>query len=187
MRPHVLRIVISSTLLLAVPAAAQFGSFPIRIPTTKSEAQALTDPGCKTSKKGKGAAILGKIAGNAASRTLNRTSMSRFVPVSEFSSTLTQSIACRLDPEEQKKAAVATDEALRGNKVGKSTTWQSDTRENVTGTSTVTAAAAPPPGGPAKTKCMIVTDFIIVDGEETRAEKKMCKAPGEARYSIATA
>ncbi len=167
-------------------AYAQFGSFPFPVPTSKAQADALTDPGCAVPKKKKGLAVLGKIAGNAAGRALSKTAMSRFIPMSEFTTTLTEGIACRLDPVEQKQAASATDEALRGNKVGTSTTWASESRGNVTGTSTVTAMA-PPPAGERKTKCMIVTDVVIVDGEETTAEKRMCKGPGQPRYVIASA
>lgn len=173
-------------LLLAVPAQAQFGSLPFPIPTSKAEADALTDPGCKVPKKKKGLAVLGKIAGEVAGRQFSKIGAARFVPVSTFTTTLTQGIACRLDPQEQEKAATATDDALRGNKVGTSATWTSDTRSNVTGTSTVTAAA-PAPAGAGKTRCMIVTDVVIVDGEEVRADKKMCKGPGQPRYVIAEA
>jgi surface antigen len=172
--------------MVASSANAQFGSFPFPVPTSKAQADALTDPGCAVPKKKKGLAVLGKIAGNVAGRALSKTAMSRFVPMSEFTTTLTEGIACRLDPEEQKQAATATDEVLRGNKVGASTTWTSESRQNVTGTSTVTASA-PPPAGERKTKCMIVTDVVIVDGEETKAEKRMCKGPGQPRYVIANA
>jgi hypothetical protein len=34
--------------------------------------------------------------------------------------------------------------------------------------------------------CITVTDIVIIEGEETRAEKRMCRAPGSARYSIIT-
>lgn len=168
----------------AAPAQAQFGSFPFPIPTSKSQADSMMDPGCKVPKKKKGSAILGQIVGKVAGDQLSRTGMSRFVPVSQFTSTITQSIACRLDPQEQEKAATATDAALAKPKVGNSSSWTSATRQNVTGTSTVTARADPPPGE-AKTRCMMVTDIVIVDGEEVRAEKKMCKGPGEPRYTIA--
>ncbi len=178
--------VILCVALCAAPASAQFGSFPFPIPTSKAQADALTDPGCKVPKKKKGAAIFGQIIGKAAGNQLSRTGMGRFLPVSQFTTTLTQGIACRLDPQEQEKAASATDAALVKPKVGSSSSWTSATRQNVTGTSMVTAKADPPPGQ-AKTRCMMVTDIVIVDGEEVRAEKKMCKGPGEPRYQIAQA
>ena len=82
-------------------------------------------------------------------------------------------------------------------------TWQSETRPNVTGTSTVTAVetpanasrtstvvaaeapaeALPTAAAPAETSpCLTVTDVIIVDGEETRAPKRMCRRPPTNRY-----
>jgi hypothetical protein len=32
---------------------------------------------------------------------------------------------------------------------------------------------------------MTVNDFVIVDGEETRVSKRMCKGPGDTRYVLA--
>jgi hypothetical protein len=34
---------------------------------------------------------------------------------------------------------------------------------------------------------MNVTDFVIVDGQETKVTKRMCKEPGQKRYMIAEA
>ena len=34
-------------------------------------------------------------------------------------------------------------------------------------------------------QCITVTDVIIVKGEETRADKRMCRRPPAARYTIA--
>ena len=172
------------------PLAAQFGPFsvtrtkPESPPPPQTSQQAATanagDSGCKSPKKKKGAALFGAIVGNIAGNVVVRTGAMRFIPVSQFSTTISEAIACRLDPDEQQKAATATDEALRTEKIGRSAEWSSDTRQNVTGTSTVTTKVAAENG----TKCMMVTDVIIVDGEETRAEKKMCKGPGEKRYVL---
>jgi surface antigen len=96
------------------------------------------------------------------------------VPVAEM---LGEAIASLLDQCEQQKAAVATDEALRGG-VGTSVEWQSDTRPGVTGRSEVTAREQETGGG----DCMTVTDIVIVDGEETRAPKRMCRRPPSTRY-----
>ena len=62
-----------------------------------------------------------------------------FVPSAQFSDVLATEIACRLDPQEQEKAAAATDEVTRGGAVGTTAEWQSDTRPGVRGRSTVTA------------------------------------------------
>ncbi len=81
-----------------------------------------------------------------------------------------------LDRCEQEQAAAATEEAVRGG-VGTTATWTSETRPNVTGASVVTAAATSSDG-----ECLTVTDVVIVDGEETRADKRMCRRPPSNRY-----
>jgi hypothetical protein len=49
----------------------------------------------------------------------------------------------------------------------------------VTGSSTVTAAATPLADG---NPCMTVTDIVIIDGQETRAPKRMCRQPPSNRF-----
>ena len=65
--------------------------------------------------------------------------------------------------------------------VGASSAWTSETRENVSGTSTVVARNDNDQGG---MQCITVSDVIIVNGEETTADKRMCRKPGSARYSL---
>jgi surface antigen len=108
---------------------------------------------------------LGHIGGSAASVIL---------PVGSL---LGDAIMNLLDCDEQQKAATATEEAVRGG-VGTTTTWRSETRPNVTGSSTVTAADNSSPQG----QCVTITDIVIVDGEETRAPKRMCRRPPSDRY-----
>jgi hypothetical protein len=60
--------------------------------------------------------------------------------------------------------------------------WTSLTREDVSGTSTVAASDETNADG---LQCITVTDVIIVKGEETRADKRMCRRPPAARYAIA--
>ena len=48
----------------------------------------------------------------------------------------------------------------------------------MTGSSTVTALEQEPGGG----ECMTVTDIIIIDGQETRAPKRMCRRPPSNRF-----
>ena len=91
---------------------------------------------------------------------------------------LGDAIAGLLDCDEQAKAAAATERAL-GEGVGATTRWTSTTRPGVSGSSTVTAAARTSDGG----DCMTVTDVVIVDGEETRAPKRMCRRPPSNRYA----
>lgn len=142
---------------------------------------------CDKGKKGdKGRGVLGGILGSAVEDLARSVRLPSFVPVPEFSDQLTESIACRLDPEEQKQAAEATLAATRGDDtgtpppVGASATWTSTTRKDVSGTSTVTRRDAE--GRSAD--CITVTDVVIIEGEESRADKRMCRAPGSARYSI---
>jgi surface antigen/Spy/CpxP family protein refolding chaperone len=89
---------------------------------------------------------------------------------------LGDAIARRLNRCEQEQAAAATEEAVRGG-VGTTATWTSETRPAVTGTSVVTAAETSSDG-----ECLTVTDIIIVDGEETRAPKRMCRRPPSTRF-----
>ncbi|NQV94808.1 MAG: hypothetical protein HQ482_06700, partial [Sphingomonadales bacterium] len=90
------------------------------------------------------------------------------------------SIACRLDPDEQLQAAEATRSVTRSEQIGTSSQWTSQTRVGVSGSSTATAKTQTSDG----TSCMTITDIAIVDGEESRVSKRMCKAPGEARYIV---
>ena len=106
--------------------------------------------------------------------------------MAEVSDQLTNAIACRLDPEEQKQAAEATLAATRGDdtgaaEVGASASWTSATREDVSGSSTVVGRNDDDTTG---VECITVTDVIIVKGEETTANKRMCRPPGSARYSL---
>ncbi len=181
--------VLAVSLLLPAPSLAQFGGLgsmikkkPAATPTTDSStATPAKSTGCDTPKKKKTSAILGQIAGNVGGNMLGRTGIARFVPVAAFSSLLSDAIACRLDEKEQKQAAAATSEVTRGEKVGKTVEWTSDTRKDVKGKSTVTQQTASADG----TKCMMVADVIIVNGEETRVDKKMCRAKGAPGYTLA--
>ncbi|MFT7359018.1 hypothetical protein [Parasphingorhabdus sp.] len=93
---------------------------------------------------------------------------------------LSQSVACRLYPEEQEQAAEATQEATRSGEIGKTVEWQSTVRENVSGSSTVSSRNQRADGTP----CMVLADIVIVDGEELRVSKTMCKLPGSDHYTI---
>lgn len=82
-----------------------------------------------------------------------------------------------LDCDEQVQAANATELAVQGG-VGTTSTWASETRPGVTGSSTVTAMEEEPGGG----ACITVTDIVIIDGEETRVPKRMCRRPPSNRF-----
>lgn len=173
-------------------ASAQLGGLvPRDVRNVMKDAQA-SDSGCEEGKKKSvGSRVLGGILGRTTRNAANKSGVSRWVPVSTYSDQLSESIACRLDPEEQAQAADATLRATRSDvyageepderpTIGSSASWKSETRKNVRGTSTVTAREDT--GGDLD--CITVTDVIIVEGEETKADKRMCRAPGSRRYSI---
>lgn len=180
------RIALAAGLMAAIaapiPAEAQLGGL---FDSTRRGAEKADN--CGKGKKGdRGRGALGGLLGGAVKEITRSARLPSFVPVPEFSDQLSESIACRLDPEEQKQAAEATLTVTRTDseeavpQVGASASWTSATRENVSGTSTVTSREA----SRGDLDCITVTDVVIIEGEETRAEKRMCRAPGSARYSI---
>lgn len=187
-------------LIAGMPAQAQFGGLLGSIGRSSSNAAQPTAQQCPNGKqKSVGASILGGIARSATRRVGGR--FAQFVPLPEFAELLTGAIACQLDNKEQKQAADATLAATRGDeagmvKVGDSAEWTSGSRKDVKGRSTIVAVEQAPanPGtgkGKAKgtqlasaTQCITVSDVVIVNGEETTANKRMCKAPGQARYTL---
>lgn len=166
----------------ALPAQAQLGGL-----FNSGKRGAEKADSCGKGKKGdKGRGVIGGLLGGAVDNLARSARLPSFVPVPDFADQITESIACKLDPEEQKQAAEATLSATRTEdpealpEVGASAQWSSNTRENVAGTSTVTSREA----SSGNADCITVTDVVIIEGEETRAEKRMCRAPGSARYSI---
>lgn len=164
------------------PAEAQLGNI-----FSSGKRGADRADSCGKGKKGdKGRGIMGGLLGGAVNELARSARLPSFLPVPEFSDQLTDSIACRLDPEEQKQAADATLAATRAAEegtvpeVGASAEWTSNTRSDVSGTSTVTSRDATS----GDLDCITVTDVVIIEGEEARADKRMCRAPGSARYSI---
>ena len=174
---------------LAAPAEAQFGGV-FGGSRNRSSNNNQQDK-CAESNRSTGSRVAGGILGSIASNVVgNPGGLLTYVPVAGLTDQLTASIACRLDPEEQQQAADATLEATRAAdgteegspEVGQMAMWTSETREDVSGTSTVTASDQQ--ANDDGLQCIRVTDVIIVDGEETRAEKRMCRRP-PARYAIA--
>ena len=172
--------------LAPVPAQAQFRLRDLTR-NAVNDAQS-SDSGCEDGKsKSVGSKVLGGLLGRTARRAASDTGVSRWVPVAGFSDQLTESIACRLDPEEQEQAAEATLEATRsaedseeGPEIGSTASWKSNTRDGVSGRSTVVGRDA----NLSDMDCITVTDVVIVKGEETTANKRMCRPPGKRRYSI---
>ena len=123
-------------------------------------------------------AIAGQIAGTALGRSGIPSSVAGvYIPVQSLvSEGITRILTCK----EQKQAATATQSAVRGG-VGSSSSWTSESRANVTGTSTVDSQSRRADGS----SCLAVTDVVIVNGEETRETKTMCRAPGASGYTLA--
>jgi hypothetical protein len=169
---------------LAAPAHAQFGGMLSSLGRSSQK----TSDGCpKGKKRSAGSQIFGSIAGSVAGSAAARAGVSGWVPIAGLTDQLTAAIACKLDPEEQKQAAQATLDATRGEgdaaevAVGSSASWTSGTRNDVSGTSTVIARNDVDEGG---LQCIMVSDVIIVSGEETRADKRMCRKPPAVRYAL---
>lgn len=176
-------------------ANAQLGGLvPRDVRNVMNDAQA-TDSGCEEGeKKSVGSRVLGGIFGRTARNAANQSGVSRWVPVATYSDQISEDIACRLDPEEQAQAADATLRATRSDDyggddeegllpaIGSSASWESESRKDVRGTSTVTARE----DTGSDLDCITVTDVVIIKGEETKADKRMCRPPGSRRYSIVT-
>lgn len=135
------------------------------------------DKSCKRARK-RGSA-LGSFLGSAAGAFggLGRTGSAL---LTGFSGILVGEIACKLDEKEQEAATQATVTVLAQEEVGARAEWTSPTREGVGGSSTVAAVDASPNGK----KCLTINDVAIIDGEETRVSKQMCRAPGAASYVL---
>jgi hypothetical protein len=137
-------------------------------------------PGAKCETKHKHS-LLGSIAGSIASTAFSYSGIPSSVPgvYIPVGSLVSAGITRLLNCKEQVQAATATQTAVRGG-VGTTSTWQSESRPNVTGSSTVEHQTARADG----TTCLAVTDVVIVNGEETRVSKNMCRAPGAASYTL---
>jgi surface antigen len=90
---------------------------------------------------------------------------------------LSEAIARRLDCHERQQAARATEQAIGGG-VGTTSRWTSRTHANVRGSSSVVGRRRLADGR----DCLSVTDVVIIDGEEVRAPRRMCRTPPSNRY-----
>jgi surface antigen len=155
-----------ASLSLSLPAPAQ------------AQARSRTGEECQqqretSRRRGRGiGGFLGSVAGGIVGGVGNV--VTSVLPVGQL---LGEAIASLLDCDEQRRAATATEEAVRGG-VGTTSTWESQTRPGVTGSSTVIAADTQTADG----DCVTVTDIVIIEGEETRAPKHMCRRPPNNRY-----
>lgn len=143
----------------------------------KKKKKKSSSKNCKGARTGGGliGGILGGVIGDAAGLGNVGTLLA-----SGLGALVGAEIACQLDQKEQEKAAEATMTIVQQEQVGAVATWQSPTRADVSGSSTVTALTAEPDGR----KCLSITDVAIIDGEETKISKQMCRGPGETNYSL---
>ena len=163
-----LRVSIIAALLLAVPATPAIPA----VQDTAQEQGKCADTAEKKAKRSMFGSMLGGLAGGVLGRAGGVANS--LVPVSSI---VADELLKLLDCKEQKQAADATNQAIRGG-VGTEVKWQSETRQNVSGSSKVTAEEQLADGG----RCVTVTDVVIIDGEETTVPKKMCRGQGESGY-----
>ena len=166
------RLIVASLIFAPLGAAA---------PAAAALASAAQDQDgtakCDETKKKKRKALggfLGGMAGNVLGRSAFGGTVGSLLPTGEL---LSEALIAILDCKEQQQAAAATNEAVRGG-VGTTSTWTSETRPNVTGSSSVTGQQQLADGS----TCLTVEDVVIVDGEETTAPKRMCRKPGASGY-----
>jgi len=170
------RAVFLAVPLLLVPVASAPAAAAAVAAEQSAAGESCEEQNRRSRRRGRGiGGVLGGIAGSLSPFGGVAGVVTSALPVGEL---LGEAIASLLDCREQRQAATATEEAVRGN-VGTTATWTSETRANVSGSSTVTAAE-PAAGGDSP--CVTVTDVVIIDGEETRAPKRMCRRPPSNRY-----
>jgi surface antigen len=168
--------------LIALPLLVAPVALPAPVAAASAtEMQSRTGENCeqqnqRNRRRGRGiGGVLGGVAGAFGGRIGGAAGVvTSVLPVGAL---LGEAIAGLLDCREQRQAATATEEAVRGG-VGTTASWESETRPNVTGSSTVTAADT----SSAEGACMTVTDIVIIEGQETRAPKRMCRRPPNNRY-----
>lgn len=211
-------MMVASMVVVPVPNSAADAQLGGLLRSRPSPSPAPSPGGCEAqSNNSAGRSVLRGAIGAATSRVGAISNFAQFVPLAEVADTLTSAIACRLDNQEQLKAKGATDQVVASEQVGTTVAWRSDTRENVTGTSTIVAIdPEPAPAQPAQPtrgagrgnasptgnananttslasgdggvggyRCMLVDDVIIVNGEETREQKRMCRVPPSTRYTL---
>ena len=167
------RILIVVALLSAAPTVP---ILPAQAAVAADNQTQCTDTPQKKARRSIFGGILGSVAGGVVG-SVGGTAGAVAVAALPAASYLGDELLKMLDCKEQQQAAKATDDAIRGG-VGTESTWQSETRPNVHGSSKVTGQEQLADGS----QCMTVTDVVIVDGEETTVPKKMCRAPGRSGY-----
>ena len=160
--------------LLAIAPVAAMTSIPAS--AQAQQQQQCADTAEKKAKRSMFGSMLGSIGGSLLGRAGSAGNViSLALPAASY---LSDELLKMLDCKEQKQAAQATEQAMRGG-VGTEINWKSDSRPNVSGKSKVTGEEKLADG----TQCLTVTDVVIVDGEETTVPKKMCRQKGGNGYA----
>ncbi len=167
------RILVVVALLIAAPVIPVL---PAQAAVAAGNHAQCADTPQKQTRRSLFGGILGSIAGSVAG-SVGGTAGAVAVAALPAASYLGDELLKMLDCKEQQQAAKATDDAIRGG-VGTEANWQSETRPNVHGSSKVTGQEQLADGS----RCLTVSDVVIVDGEETIVPKKMCRAPGKSGY-----
>ncbi len=142
----------------------------------QGQQQQCADTAEKKAKRSMFGSMLGSIGGSLLGRVGGPSEViSLAMPAASY---LSDELLKMLDCKEQKQAAQATEQAMRGG-VGTEVSWKSDSRPNVSGKSKVTGQEQLADGG----QCLTVTDIVIVDGEETAVPKRMCRAKGASAFA----
>jgi len=166
-----LRVVTIAAVVLAIPATPAIPAVQ-ETAATQEQGKCAADTPEKKAKRSMFGSMLGGLAGGVLGGAGGVAST--LIPVSSI---VADELLKLLDCKEQKQAANATNQAIQGG-VGTEVKWQSESRQNVSGSSKVTGQEALADG----TQCMTVTDVVIIDGEETTVPKRMCRGKGESGY-----
>ena len=126
-----LRVLIIAALLLVVPATP---AIPAVQDGAAQEQGKCADTPEKKAKRSMFGSVLGGLAGSVLGRAGMDVAQLSLIPVGSI---VADELLKLLDCKEQKQAANATNEAIRGG-VGTEVKWQSETRQNVSGSSKVT-------------------------------------------------
>jgi surface antigen len=143
-----------------------------------------TADGCKASPAHlQEAGLAGSMLGGMAQKGLGNKSKIKLPPGtgSTLGFFVADRLACMLDSQERLQAEHATMQAVDQG-VGGQASWRSATHKGVQGTSSVVAETRETDGS----LCRNVTDVIVVNGEESTVNKRLCRAAGATGFVLAS-
>jgi hypothetical protein len=159
----------------AIPAASAAAA----LQSTVGSRQCAQSP-ARNTRRGILGGIGGALAGGLLGSNRVTSTIGSFLPVQSL---LTDALLNLLDCGEQQKAAKATEDVTAQAETqgaGAKVAWRSESRPGVSGVSEVKEVDG---SGQSGRRCMKVLDVVIIDGEETKMEKRMCKQPPSTRYA----